>query len=466
MQKGKRRFQGAEKSEAEAGYARRFHFQSFAASRRLGGELRFVLTCVHPCATKMKLLSFFLAAAAMLPAQSIQYSEARKVWLLTTRQSSYAMGVGPDGALRNLYWGAPLWRIDDLAAPRRAPRHLLLRPPPDDRERGISRLGRPALLRARAQNLTRGWRPRPGAAIRLAPHPRQRPRHRPERHPRRHRGHPALPRLPGLRHHPPLRHHSQRHRPAAHRRERAVRRLVPAARRRLPAHATSPAAGRPKRSSTASPSTKARRCWRAARATPATTSTRGSPSTQATPPRRHGRVWFGALGWSGNWRIAVEQTAYRQVRVTGGFNTFDFSYPLAARREPRNAALLRRLLAVDGFGGASRAACIVSSASRFFPAASSRACARCSTTPGKPPPSTSTRPGQKPLADKAAKLGVELFVMDDGWFGKRNNDHAGLGDWVVNPQKFPQRPQAADRSRQLARHGFRPVGRAGNGEPR
>jgi len=34
--------------------------------------------------------------------------------------------------------------------------------------------------------------------------------------------------------------------------------------------------------------------------------------------------------------------------------------------------------------------------------------------------------------------GVELFVMDDGWFGKRNNDRAGLGDWTVNPQKFPR----------------------------
>ncbi len=45
--------------------------------------------------------------------------------------------------------------------------------------------------------------------------------------------------------------------------------------------------------------------------------------------------------------------------------------------------------------------------------------------------------GQKALAEKAAKLGVELFVMDDGWFGKRSDDHAGLGDWYVNPQKFP-----------------------------
>lgn len=43
----------------------------------------------------------------------------------------------------------------------------------------------------------------------------------------------------------------------------------------------------------------------------------------------------------------------------------------------------------------------------------------------------------KELATNASKLGVELFVLDDGWFGKRNNDNAGLGDWIVNKEKFP-----------------------------
>ncbi|ELC8351168.1 alpha-galactosidase [Clostridium perfringens] len=43
----------------------------------------------------------------------------------------------------------------------------------------------------------------------------------------------------------------------------------------------------------------------------------------------------------------------------------------------------------------------------------------------------------KELATNASKLGVELFVLDDGWFGKRNNDNAGLGDWTVNKEKFP-----------------------------
>lgn len=41
------------------------------------------------------------------------------------------------------------------------------------------------------------------------------------------------------------------------------------------------------------------------------------------------------------------------------------------------------------------------------------------------------------LARRAKKLGVELFVLDDGWFGNRNSDTAGLGDYSVNPRKLP-----------------------------
>ncbi len=36
------------------------------------------------------------------------------------------------------------------------------------------------------------------------------------------------------------------------------------------------------------------------------------------------------------------------------------------------------------------------------------------------------------IAEKAKECGVELFVLDDGWFGGRRNDHAGLGDWTAN----------------------------------
>ena len=41
-----------------------------------------------------------------------------------------------------------------------------------------------------------------------------------------------------------------------------------------------------------------------------------------------------------------------------------------------------------------------------------------------------------PIIDEAANLGIDTFVLDDGWFGKRDNDHSGLGDWYVNTQKL------------------------------
>jgi len=41
------------------------------------------------------------------------------------------------------------------------------------------------------------------------------------------------------------------------------------------------------------------------------------------------------------------------------------------------------------------------------------------------------------LADEASKAGIELFVLDDGWFGHRDDDRTSLGDWVVDPRKLP-----------------------------
>ncbi|MCB0922750.1 MAG: alpha-galactosidase, partial [Actinobacteria bacterium] len=54
-----------------------------------------------------------------------------------------------------------------------------------------------------------------------------------------------------------------------------------------------------------------------------------------------------------------------------------------------------------------------------------------------------TAEGQIALAQRAAQIGAELFVVDDGWFGRRNPDdsggiHDGLGDWWVDPEKFPE----------------------------
>jgi alpha-galactosidase len=174
-------------------------------------------------------------------------------------------------------------------------------------------------------------------------------------------------------------------------------------------------------------------------------SRRGNTGHQANPwfaideggraDESQGSVWFGALGWSGNWKFSIEQTAHQQVRVTGGFNPFDFSYPLAAGESLETPPFYGGYTE-GGFGEASRLMHRFERTAILPGGATSRQ---------RPVIYNSweatefavDEPGQKALADKAAKLGVERFVMDDGWFGARNNDRAGLGDWTVNRTKFP-----------------------------
>ena len=40
------------------------------------------------------------------------------------------------------------------------------------------------------------------------------------------------------------------------------------------------------------------------------------------------------------------------------------------------------------------------------------------------------------LAEQAKDLGIDMVVLDDGWFGSRNDDNSGLGDWKVNEEKL------------------------------
>jgi alpha-galactosidase len=148
-----------------------------------------------------------------------------------------------------------------------------------------------------------------------------------------------------------------------------------------------------------------------------------------------GEVWFGALAWSGSWSISIEQDQLRQVRVTGGYNPFDFSYHLAPG-EQLSTPVFYGGYSSQGIGGASRALHRFE-LTRILP----------QTPKVRPRPIiynsweatgfNVNEAGQGALAEKAASLGIERFVMDDGWFGQRKDDHAGLGDWYVNPQKFP-----------------------------
>ena len=180
-------------------------------------------------------------------------------------------------------------------------------------------------------------------------------------------------------------------------------------------------------------------------------SRRGSTSHQANPwfaidrpdqtTEESGPVWFGALGWSGSWRITVEQTAMQQVRVTGGFNPFDFGYRLKPGEQLETPPFY------GGFtnGGMGQASRILHRFERqsILPGGESARLRPVLYNSWEATEFNVSEASQLALAEKASKLGVERFVIDDGWFGQRKTDHAGLGDWYVNKEKFP--------------HGLKPV---------
>ena len=149
-----------------------------------------------------------------------------------------------------------------------------------------------------------------------------------------------------------------------------------------------------------------------------------------------GPVWFGALAWSGSWRISIEQDSTRRLRITGGYNPFDFGYRLAPGTALETPVFYAGYTA-GGLGEASRLMHHLQLA-RIVPKAPHSPLRPVLYNSWEATQFDVDEAGQIKLADKAAAIGVERFVMDDGWFGARNNDKAGLGDWTVNPTKFPR----------------------------
>lgn len=370
----------------------------------------------------------------MLFAQTITYSADKKIWLITTEYSSYAMGVSPDSQLQHLYWGGPLWRIGDLPAAAQ--------------QRDISSFDPHQMLENEEYP---GW----GG-------------------PRYYEPALKITRADGNR---DLVLHYVSHEIRANELDVTLKDIRDDIEATLHYRAY-PDTGLISRWSTVHNKTSQKITIESAQSATwymprgdgyrlSYLSGRWAAETQlnrepihegvkvlesrlghtghnfnpwfAIDPgdaqEEHGRVWFGALAWSGNWRITVEQTPYQQVRVTGGLNTFDFAYPLEPGQSLETPQFYAGF-ADHGFGEASRL--LQKLELEYIQPGGKNARARpVLYNSWEATEFNVSEEGQKVLAEKAAKLGVELFVVDDGWFGARNNDKAGLGDWYVNPQKFP-----------------------------
>ena len=174
-------------------------------------------------------------------------------------------------------------------------------------------------------------------------------------------------------------------------------------------------------------------------------SRRGLTSHHATPwfaldadgaaTEHTGPVWFGTLAWSGNWKMVVEYTSNQQMRVTAGINDFDFAWELKSGETFTTPESIGGYTEA-GFGGSSRL--LHQYGLRYVYPEQQRA---------RPWPIFYNtwetfwfdfdEAKLLALAERAAQLGIEVFHVDDGWFGARQNEYAGLGDWTVNLQKFP-----------------------------
>ncbi len=150
-----------------------------------------------------------------------------------------------------------------------------------------------------------------------------------------------------------------------------------------------------------------------------------------------GEVWFGGLEWSGNWKIVIEQAhqPYKFTRIAAGLNDYDFSWWLEAGQSFETPWLTLGYTG-GGFGQMSR------NLHRYqldhlLPPAFAHDIRPVLYNSWEAVFFAVNEADQLALAEKAARLGVEIFVMDDGWFGQRDSDRAGLGDWHPSPTKFP-----------------------------
>ncbi|MDY6011965.1 alpha-galactosidase [Clostridium sp.] len=144
-----------------------------------------------------------------------------------------------------------------------------------------------------------------------------------------------------------------------------------------------------------------------------------------------GEVYFGAFKLSGNFSGIVEQTQYGETLVQFGINPHDFEFNLKSKESFKTPSILAGYSAT-GFETMSH---------NFHNFAKDNVLRK-----GLRPvlynswEATEFKVNcdeQIKLAKKAKDIGVELFVVDDGWFGERDSINNGLGDWYVNRKKFP-----------------------------
>lgn len=149
-----------------------------------------------------------------------------------------------------------------------------------------------------------------------------------------------------------------------------------------------------------------------------------------------GEVLVGTIGWTGNFRFTFEVDNKNELRIISGINPYDSEYSLPAKEVFRTPDFYFTY-STQGKGEASR---------NFHDWARNHQVKN-----GNDTRMTLLNNWESTyfdfdenkligLMDEATKLGVDMFLLDDGWFANkypRSSDHQGLGDWEETADKLP-----------------------------
>jgi alpha-galactosidase len=149
-----------------------------------------------------------------------------------------------------------------------------------------------------------------------------------------------------------------------------------------------------------------------------------------------GMVLLGQLAWSGNYKLDFEVDSWKNLRLVAGINPYASAYTLQPGKSFRTPGLVYTL-SDNGTGQASRQLQRWARNYRVLDGKGSRLTLLNNWEATYFDFDETKLAG---LITDTKKLGTDLFLLDDGWFGNkypRNNDNAGLGDWQENVKKLP-----------------------------
>ena len=151
----------------------------------------------------------------------------------------------------------------------------------------------------------------------------------------------------------------------------------------------------------------------------------------------YGEVIAGALAWSGNFRLNFEVDEFNVLNILAGANPYASDYTLGEGESFTTPEMIYTYSS-EGAGGASRH---LHDWARNYGVWHGHTYAPTLLNSWEGAYFTFDAKTLTEMIDDAADMGLEMFVLDDGWFGNkypRNDSNAGLGDWQVNAKKLPE----------------------------